>query len=345
MTAWDNLTNQAEQRKHAPPPPIVPEPLMEPAVKSEPSETLRPPSPPAPTPVIQLKAPPKKGPGRVKPGPKASTPLSAPVQPSGPAHTPALETTPVPTLATVLAPAPPSAPIFIPDSAPVPVVPVLVAAPASPPTSSPAPTPDLAVVPATAASPTPSALRSAPSLKLKFSKDPPTDSPLKNGASPIRNKPKLVVASKEKPAPGAKTKGSPAPSVDDWLEQELAEIEAQAAQNKVSNGKKKSKDKPVIPAVKPDDVNIGSSTSPPVTLAPPKRPKKQASVASPKAKFRELSTTPSKTSTAIDVRKCKELLKHITDLSKVPEAWLFLIPVDPVAAGCPTYVFRATSHL
>ena len=184
--------------------------------------------------------------------------------------------------------------------------------------------------------------RSTPSLKLQSSKDP-MKPPLKNGASPTRSRPKLIVAPREnapKQPPEAKIKGSPAPSVDDWLEQELAEIEAQEAQNKMSNGKKKSKERPVIPAVKPDDAsafNTGSSTSPPATHAPPKQPilKKHASLVSLKARARE-SSAPPKTSTPIDLRKCKEVLKHITDLNKVPEAWLFLIPVDPVAANCPT---------
>lgn len=38
----------------------------------------------------------------------------------------------------------------------------------------------------------------------------------------------------------------------------------------------------------------------------------------------------------IDVKKCNEIVKNLTDIKTLPEVGWFLLPVDPIASGCPT---------
>jgi hypothetical protein len=139
---------------------------------------------------------------------------------------------------------------------------------------------------------------------------------------------------------------SPDPSVDDFLTSVIVAIEEEDKQKGVTSppkGKKKTKEKPVTapppvptPTPRPILPDVGPSSAAPAASIPARAPivKKTSSVA--KGKAREAAVLESLSPS--DLKKVKEVLKHITDLTRVPEVWLFLTPVDPVAAGCPTCV-------
>ncbi|KAL4251521.1 Transcription initiation factor TFIID subunit 2 [Abortiporus biennis] len=69
---------------------------------------------------------------------------------------------------------------------------------------------------------------------------------------------------------------------------------------------------------------------------PPVVPKKKSppQVNTPAKSKGSSSSTPSPAATPINEKKCREVLKI---LMKLPDARIFLIPVDPVRDGCPTY--------
>ncbi|OCH90063.1 hypothetical protein OBBRIDRAFT_793679 [Obba rivulosa] len=151
--------------------------------------------------------------------------------------------------------------------------------------------------------------------------------------------PKLVIGKRKKPeateddilalaTPSKKEKPSlPAagPSAVKPPPTERAEHGAERAITKAAIVDKKGKEKaPRQP-----------STTGPESAAAPERP------SSGKGKEKESATpTPARTkkspaqTTPVNEKKCRDILKT---LSRVPEAGIFLRPVDPVQDGCPTY--------
>ncbi len=82
-----------------------------------------------------------------------------------------------------------------------------------------------------------------------------------------------------------------------------------------------------VPSVKGKEREIQGVPSPAPALVSTPMPTPAVVPAQPKRK--NVQTTP------INEKKCKELLKLLT---KVPEAEIFMRPVDPLLDGCPTYV-------
>lgn len=71
---------------------------------------------------------------------------------------------------------------------------------------------------------------------------------------------------------------------------------------------------PVVPAISP--------------VKPP--PKKVSSSSAAKTRDPMADTHP------IDLKRCNEIIKNLTDINTLPEVGWFLLPVDPIASGCPT---------
>jgi transcription initiation factor TFIID subunit 2 len=112
------------------------------------------------------------------------------------------------------------------------------------------------------------------------------------------------------------------------LQEELEAIEAE------SQTKSQLKKKERLPA----DLLIRPTPTPPAkaTPPPPNKPKKSGAIqlAPLKGKSREAATPiPTSSQTRVDAKKCKEVLRN---LRKIPEAFIFLEPVDVIAANCPT---------
>ncbi|CAL1694239.1 unnamed protein product [Somion occarium] len=151
--------------------------------------------------------------------------------------------------------------------------------------------------------------------------------------------PKLIIGKRKKPL---------TPEEPESEEEELLALAAPA---------KKSKSTSVTPPISAPSAVAGPSIEKPVAPAPVKngiagRNGKEKAVKAPstaataevsrKGKEKAVSTpgisTPARTrspqQTPINEKKCKEVLRAIT---RLPDAGIFLQPVDPVRDGCPTY--------
>jgi len=185
-----------------------------------------------------------------------------------------------------------------------------------------------------AATPTPP----KPVLKFKPPKaKPKPDAPVAPAANGDANTELEALLSPDTESKAAPAKGAVAVADADLLLGELVDeigVDIKPRGTPSWSSKRKGKDRADGPPRRlvPESASPqGSPAAPAPAISPVKPlPKKASSSNAPKARDPMADAHP------IDTKRCNDIIRNLTDVNTLPEVGWFLLPVDPIASGCPT---------
>ena len=183
-----------------------------------------------------------------------------------------------------------------------------------------------------AATPTPP----KPVLKFKPPKaKPKPDAPVAPAANGDANTELEALLSPDTESKAAPAKGAVADA--DLLLGELVDeigVDIKPRGTPSWSSKRKGKDRADGPPRRlvPESTSPQESPAAPAPAISPVKPLPKKASSSNATKARD----PMADAHPIDTKRCNDIIRNLTDVNALPEVGWFLLPVDPIASGCPT---------